>query len=871
MERYKNKNLSSKERAEDLLLRMTDEEKAAQMDMTRGVEFATKVHSAHFCAIDPESDYHWDMVEEVIGKNGIGFVHDTYSAPRVLNMMQRYMVEKTRLGIPCIFTGEALHGVSLPGATVFPMPIAQGASFDPDLTHEIGHAIATEARSIGVCEILAPNLDLSREPRWGRTEETFGEDTYLSSQMAYAIITGEQGTDLSVPDAVAAEPKHYCVHGIPEGGLNCSPARVGRREVETAYLPVFEAGIKKAGAYNAMASYNCIDGEAVISSEHYLREVLKERYGMRGYVRADFGAVSRLKNTHHMTGSNLESIEAAVNGGLDVQGFDFPNKEWQGGIVELLKAGRISRKTIDDAVLRILTLKFELGLFDDPYVDEDAYKDKIRCDRHKEISYKSAQESIVLIKNENNILPLSRNIKSIALTGPGAGKQRLGSYSSKPYGYRPRSLVEELTDYLPDCEINYAPGCGITENETTVIPTSWFVNGVDMTFYNNDHFGGDPVGTAHAENINFDWAITKPHKDLEFKGYSAVFKTRIKINTYDIASAESFIGRLVFVCHDSVRIKIDGEYMIESWGAHKKPVPGCDFEFVNGAVHDIEIEFVCDVSGIRLTLCVDYNEENIDKAVAAAEKSDVAIVVCGDNQVTSGEGMDRCDLKLYGRQNELIERVSKTGTPVVLVLQCGKPVDIFKERNFAEGIIISWFGGEFGAKAIRDVLFGEICPGGKLPVSFPKSVGHLPCYYSMLPGGSPAYLEGDRGALYPFGFGLSYTSFEYSNLKIEKHGRYDYTVSVDVTNTGDADGDEIVQLYVEDICSSIVTPPLLLKGFRRLSLKAGECKTAVMKLDFDSFKLLDKSFKWVVEPGKFSIKIGASSSDIRLEEIIEID
>lgn len=246
MEKYKNAALSAGERAEDLLGRMTLEEKVAQMDMIRGVELAVKVHEAHFCAVDEHSDFQWDQVEKSFGDRGIGFVHDVYSVPAVLNKLQRYLVEKTRLGIPCIFTGEALHGLSYPGATIFPMPIAMGASFDPELTKETGHAIAAETRSLGIQEILAPNLDLAREPRWGRVEETFGEDTCLSSQMAFAIVTGEQGDDLSAADAVMAEPKHYCVHGIPEGGTNCSPARAGVREVETAYLPVFEAEIGRA-------------------------------------------------------------------------------------------------------------------------------------------------------------------------------------------------------------------------------------------------------------------------------------------------------------------------------------------------------------------------------------------------------------------------------------------------------------------------------------------------------------------------------------------------------------------------------------------------------------------------------------------------
>lgn len=869
---YRNANLPVKERVENLLSLMTLEEKVAQMDMIRGVELATKVHEAHFCAVAEDSDFHWDRVEAGIGQTGMGFVHDVYSSPRVLNKLQKYFAEKTRLGIPCLFTGEALHGINYPGATVFPMPINMGATFHPELVREIGHAIAAETRSLGIAEILAPNLDLAREPRWGRVEETFGEDTFLSASMAYAIITGEQGADISAPDAVVSEPKHYCVHGIPEGGTNCSSARVGVREIETSHLPVFEAGIKKAGAYNAMASYNNIDGETVISSGHYLREVLKERYGLKGYVRADFGAINRLKTQHFMTADSKDSIEMAVNAGLDVQGFDFPNSYWQNTLVQLVHEGRVSQSTIDEAVGRILRVKFELGLFEQPFTDENRYRDVIRSDEHKELSYRAAQESIVLLKNEADMLPLPRSGGSIALIGPSSGHQRIGSYSSVPYGYEVYSVYQELVKAVPGVTVRQSDGCGITEYDIDLIPDSWYTDGVTLTYYNNGRFAGEPVGQDRTDRINFNWILAKPHRDLDFVGYSVRMNAKLKVNTRDFGDAERFTGRLVFTSGDSVRVKIDGVTVIESFGAHKMRIPECEFTFENGAEHELEVEFVCDVNGNQLSLCLDSRTGRMEEALRLAGECDTVVLVCGDDKMTSGEGMDRTDLRLYGKQRELIERVCALGKPTILVLENGKPVDLSYENEHCDAIIAAGFGGEFGAKAIVDTLFGFVSPSGKLPISFPRSVGHIPCYYTLLPGGSGEYLEGTRRALFPFGHGLSYASFAYSELRIaELDLPYGFRVSFSVTNTGAALADEVAQLYIRDVTSSIVTPMKQLQGFQRVSLTAGE--TAVIELDlgFDSFKLLNKKWEWVVEEGEFEIMIGSSSEDIRLKQSLVID
>ena len=748
---YKNPALSAEERAKALLSLMTLEEKVAQMDIIRGVEFSTKPHKLYHCAVYADSEINEEKLAETLSTRGIGFIHDCYSHPIFFNKLQKFMVEKTRLGIPCMFTGEALHGILWPGATVFPVPLALAASFDRSNVNKIGRAIASETRALGMHEILAPNLDVAREPRWGRVEETFGEDTYLSSQLAYQIVTGEQQDgNIERADAVVCEPKHYCVHGIPENGINCAQARVGRREIEQSYLPVFETAIKKAGAYNVMACYNAIDGEVVLSSEYYLTDILRKRWGMKGYVRADWGSVVRLRNRHFTAATDEDAICDCVNAGLDMQGCcDYDPKTWEETIVKNVESGRIPMERIDDAVLRVLTIKFKLGLFENPYTDETLHESVIRCEKHLNASHEAAKKSMTLIKN-SGILPLEKGkYKKIALLGPSANRQRLGGYSSVPDGYELKSVLDELRVLLGDeVEIEYCNGCGIP-------------------------------------------------KDLHV-------------------------------------------------------------ETQEGQPHLVEV----------------YDEDEkecIEEAVKIAENSDLVIIVGGDNTFTSSEGHDRADLKLAGKQRELVEEVAKTGKPVILVLENGRAVDLQVESGICDAILLAWFGGETGAKAIAETLVGLNNPAGRLPVSFPQDSYRIPCYYTVLPNNTEVMFEGSRRPRYEFGFGLSYTEFEYSDLKIEKKSELDYKASVDVKNIGKVKGDEVVQLYVNDKVSSIITPLKELKGFERITLDVNETKTVEFTLGFDSFKLLNKDFEWVVENGEFEILVGASSNDIRLSETIKIE
>ena len=739
-------------RIEELLSRMTLEEKAAQTDMIRGVTLATKVHPAHFCSVDDDSDFDRERLFGMIGPNGMGFVHDVYAPPAVLNRLQRYFVEETRLGIPCIFTGEALHGLSWPGAMSFPMPIALGAAFDPELTKEVGRAIGAETRSLGIHEILAPNLDVARDPRWGRMEETFGEDTCLSRTMAGAIISGEQGDGPDRPDTVLCEPKHYFAHGFPEGGLNCAGARCGEREARSQYLPVFEAGIREAGAWNAMAAYNNIDGIPLVSSKYWLTDVLKGELGLKGYIRSDFGAVNRLKNDHHMTVRDEDSIALAFNAGLDVSGFDYTGDFWRTTLCRLVREGRVSEARLDDAVRRILSVKEALGLFEHPYTDEEAWRGVIRCEAHHRTALKAARESVTLLKNDG-ILPLSRDLRTLALIGPSSDNQRLGSYASVPWGYEVESLKTVLERMLPGTGILQEDGCSISD-----------------------------VSRAAAEGGQADG---------------------------------TWISR--------------------------------------GSAPDAQ------------------QEERMNRAIAAAEAADAVILVCGDDTVTSGEGMDRAELKLYGPQKELIRRAGELGKPCVLVLEVGKSVDLTREEPLMNAILLAWFGGEHGAQAIAEALFGDLNPSGHLPVSFPKSVGELPYYYSMLPGGSREYLEGKRGPRWPFGFGLSYTSFALSGLEAEVTGKAQAAVSFTVTNTGDREGCALPQLYVEDPVSSVVTPDRRLAAFRRIELKAGESRRVQFILEKEAFRLMNERKEWVVEPGAFILHLGFHCQDEGLSREIVLE
>ena len=739
---YKNPRLPVERRVADLLGRMTLEEKVAQLvclwtgrpQVGPQTDFSTD-----------RGDFSPEKAREVM-KYGIGQIarqrerKDPREAARFANALQKWLVEQTRLGIPAIFHDEILHGLMAPKGTSFPTPIALASSWDTQLVSRVFSAAALETRARGSQQVLGPNLDLAREPRWGRTEETYGEDPYLVSRMGVAVIKALQGQGPGVDgEHVIATAKHFAVHGQPEGGTNIAPGNYSERVIREYFLPSFEAAVKEAGVMSVMASYNEIDGVPSHANRWLLEKVLREEWGFGGYVSSDYYGIPQLESLHHVAADKAEAALLALDAGVDVE---LPDPDCYPELLRLVREGKVSEAALDRAVARNLRAKFLLGLFENPYVDPERAARVTNSREHRELAAEAARRSIVLLKNEGNLLPLDRNhLKSVAVIGPNAARAHLGGYSDSPG--RAVSVLQGITDKLGGkLQINYAEGCKITKE------------------------GGDWwADTSH---------LSDPAEDARL----------------------------------------------------------------------------------------------IAQAIEVAKASDVSVLVVGGNEDTNKEAWaenhlgDRDSLDLVGRQNELVRAVIETGKPTVVVLINSGPLSANYIAERVPAILEGFYLGQETGTAVADVLFGDYNPAGKLPVSFPRSVGQLPIYYDHKPTARRGYLFNSKEPLFPFGYGLSYTTFQYSNLKVSPAqvgpaGQAE--VSVTVTNTGRRAGDEVVQLYIHDLVSSVTRPVLELKDFRRVSLAPGESQTVTFTLTPDKLAYFNLNMERAVEPGWFDIMVGTSS------------
>ena len=858
MEHYKDKTLPVEERIADLLSRMTLEEKARQIDQYSASDITYEDKETGLL----KADY---VKLEQMGNNPYGVVQLRNSNAKAYNDIQRYAIENTRLGIPILCCEESLHGYCKEGATVFPQQIALGCTFDPILGEEMGAAIAREARACGIQEVWSPVCDLAREPRWGRTEENFGEDTYLSSRFAYHIVKGLQGEDISKPDKVASELKHYTGYGTPIGGLNCAPSAMGKHETYEYCQPVFEAAIKEAGAYNVMCSYSSIDGQPVPSDHELLTEVLRDQWGMRGFVRSDMCAISMLNCDHNVAETKQEAIRMALEAGTDVQLYDFPHDLYQGTIIDYVSKGLLSEDTLDLAVSRVLRVKFDLGLFDNPYIDESLEPKVFHCEEHKELAYTIAAKSVTLLKNQDNLLPLKKDLKKIAVVGPTANILNFGDYTINNKGYDKITLFSSIREIVSkDTEVVYAKGCEFKELTMKKIPEEWYEQLTGEYFNNPEAPVGEPVLIREDKAIDFSFIATKAADCVD-----AQFSARWTGTINCPLEQDAFIG---LTCKDSIRLWIDDKLVIDAWG-NKRGDSLVPFQFKKKTYH-IKIEYRNDERGASVILGWQGKSADINEALDAVKNADVAIVSLGDCAETSGENLDRCDLNLPGKQLDFLKAIHATGTPVVLVLQSGRPMTITWENENISAIVQAFFAGELGGKAIADVLFGKVNPSGRLPISFPKHLGQIPVHYSRKPAGNKRYVDGfDRNPLFPFGFGLSYTTFAYSDLELSsKEITTDDTlkVSFHVTNTGEVDGEEVAQIYVKDYFASVVKPSMELKGFQRIALKAGETKRIEIELGALAFRTLNQKYEWVVEPGQMKVMVGRNSEELLLESDFRI-
>ncbi|RZJ51503.1 MAG: glycoside hydrolase family 3 [Chryseobacterium sp.] len=848
---YQDAKTPVEDRVKDLLSRMTLEEKVRQMDMYRGDFFKEK------------EDFAKSKSAEKIGKLGIGAIHDLYPrSAKMINDLQTNVIKGNRWGIPALIMCEMLHGYLDEGSTAFPMNIGLGATWDTETIGKVGKVIATEARAHGVHFGFGPNLDLGREPRWGRVAETFGEDAYLNSEIGLAFIKGLQGEDLKSDRSIIAEPKHFAVHGIPQAGGNSSPILVGERSAREDHLPSFQKAFMKGGALGTMCAYSELDGIPCAANHWLLTDVLRNEWGFKGLVVSDLGAIKYIQTTHKVSDSPKESIREAVSAGVDMQFYDFSNEFWQNTVIELVNEKKLTTENIDRAAGAVLRLKFLLGLFENPYTDKNLIKERFHTKENQAVALEAAQKSMVLLKNENNILPLSKTLKNIAVIGPNANASRLGGYSPKnSVGVTVYEGIQQVVGKTAN--VVYEEGVPLIV-KGQAIPSKYLFtsdgsqNGLKGEYFNNRNLEGTPALTRIDNQLEFDWPWA-PGDGVNVDDFS------IRWTGY-IQSDKSFDGWLGLSSDDGIRMWVDDVLVVDNWTKGATSIVTTPKNIEAGKKYKVRIEMWEGGWGARAHLRWNLEKVNMQPAIEAAKKADVAIVVLGESNELVEENRDVADLNLHGIQQELIEAIQKTGTPVVCVLLNGRPLSVNWINDNIPAILEGWFPGEAGGKAVADVLFGDYNPGGRLSITFPKSVGQLPIYYNQKPSAIHRYVSESENPLYTFGYGLSYTTFEYSNFKLSNkyiNTNGELKVTVDVKNTGNFDGDEVVQLYINDIYSSVTTPEKTLKGFKRVFLKKGETKQVEFVLTAEELSLWNREMKNVVEAGDFEVMVGGNSTDLQ--------
>ena len=753
---YRDARLPIDRRVTDLLSRMTLEEKVAQMLCLWDQKKLITDSSGHF---SPASAPRWFRV-------GIGRIerpqdgHGARSEAEFVNAIQRWVRDSTRLGIPVLFNEEALHGLEVAGATSFPQAIALASTWNPDLVQRVFAAAGAEARARGIGQVLAPVIDIAREPRWGRFEETYGEDPYLTARMGVAAVRGFQGTDSMIgPQHVFATLKHMTGHSQPESGTNVGPASIGERTLRDMFLYPFEVAIKEGGALSVMPSYNEIDGIPSHANRWMLHDVVRGEWGFTGTVVSDWFAIQQLLERHHVVVDQAEAARRALDAGVDIE---LPDPAAYPTLVDQVRRREVSVAAVDAAVRRLLRAKFMLGLFENPYADVAAAERISGAESTRPLALEAARQAIVLLKNDGSLLPLRAGAYSrIAVIGPHAAEVLLGGYSGTP----PRvvSIPDGLKAKLPSAAtVQYAEGVRITE---------------------------DSVFTREPQ----------PH------------------------------------------------------------IGGTLSKFRSGADRVVPADSTS-------------NAARIAEAVALARQSDVVILVLGDNEQTTREAYsedhlgDRSSLGLPGMQEALALQIAATGKPVVLVLINGRPASIPNVVARIPAILEGWYLGQETGTALADVLFGDVNPGGKMPVTVARDVGQLPVFYNYKPTARRGYVLDTIAPLFPFGFGLSYTTFAYSNLRLTASHippTGNTSVMVDIRNTGARRGDEVVQLYIRDEVSAATRPVKELRGFQRITLDPGESRTVRFDISSEHLSYHGPDMKRVVEPGQFQLMLGGSSVDLQ--------
>lgn len=770
---------------------------------------------------------------------------DARSDAALQNSLQRWFVDSTRLGIPIIPFEEAVHGVMRRGATVYPAAIALAATFDSTLLRDVAADIAREARSRGIRQVLSPVVNLANDVRWGRVEETYGEDPHLASVMGRVYVREMERR------GVIATPKHF-VANVGDGGRDSYPIDVSARLLRELHLPPFRASIVDAGARSVMTAYNSVNGLPASQNATLLNGILRRDWGFRGFVISDQAAVGGATVLHHTEASTATATKRAIEAGLDV----IFQSSWEQHrpYLEAMRSGSIGGAAIDTAVARVLWAKFQLGLFEQPYVDVDSAG--MGASASRTLARQAAHSSMVLLRNESDALPLPATTARIAVIGADAVEARLGGYTLDDA--RGVTILDALRERLGD-RARFAHGPGRSAAAYVPIPAESF-DTLHGEYFDNIALEGTPLVTRRDASIDFRWTFNAPARGIPVGWYSVRWTGRVRL-----PQSGPVARRIGVEGNDGYRLYVDGRLVIDNWrklGYRTTLVP---VSFEPGSVHDIRLEFFESVARARVRLVWDVGVDDaaaaIDWAVEVARESDVAIIVAG---IEEGEFRDRAFLALPGRQEELIRRIAQLGVPVVVVMIGGSAITMSSWIEDVDAVLMAWYPGTEGGHAVVDVLFGDVNPAGRLPVTFPISEGQLPLTYNHKPTGrGDDYVDLTGHAAFPFGFGLSYTRFEYRDLRVTRDADA-ATIRFQVRNAGSRAGHEVPQLYVRDVLASVARPVMELEGFTRIQLAPGEEREVTFRIPMSQLRFLNEQMRWVVEPGAYRVLVGASSTDIRL-------
>ena len=861
---YKDPKQPIETRVQDLLKRMTPEEKFWQCFMIPGdLDNVPKGQYTHgiFGLQVSAGNQGGGVAGQLLKYNAN---EDAERLAKKINAIQKYFVEESRLGIPIIPFDEALHGLMREGATAFPQAIGLSATFNPELMKEVSTAIAKESKLRGIRQILTPVVNLASDVRWGRTEETYGEDPFLTSVMGVNFVSSFEN------QGIITTPKHFLAN-VGEGGRDSYPIHWSKRYLEETHLIPFQKAFQQGKSRSVMTSYNLLDGRPSTANHWLLTEKLKDEWNFKGFVISDASAVGGA-NVLYFTAKDYDDASAqAINAGLDVI-FQTEYQHYKLFIPPFLD-GRISKERIDDAVARVLRAKFELGLFENPYVSTKNIEE-LKKINHKPLAEKTAVESFVLLQNNNKTLPISDKYKKILVVGTDAVDARLGGYSGP--GNKKVNILDGIKNFVKNknIEVSYSKGIDWNLKQFVTVPTEFLSSenqkGLKGNYFSNSDLKGNPSFEKQDEKLNFKWTLYSPNPEkLQPDNYSVRWAGKLE-------APNSGKYQLGLRGNDGFRLYLNGKLLIDNWEKLSYSTKTVDVDFIKGQKYDIVIEFHENRGEANIELIWNYGlndyHKDFNDALKLAQNADCIIVTVG---IHEGEFQDRSSLSLPENQEKFIQEVSKLNKPTTVVLVGGSAIKTTDWKDRVGAILDVWYPGEEGGNAVAKVLFGAENPSGKLPITFPIEEGQLPLTYNHHPTGrGNDYHDLSGEPLYPFGFGLSYTTFEISDLQLNQtsYSENDTIIAkVNVKNTGSKVGSEVVQLYVKDLLASVSRSIVELKGFQKVELKPGESKQISIEVPVKELHFLDEKMNWIVEKGTYRIFVGNSSKNLPLKENIEVE